>query len=151
MQCIKNKEKKLKKTEKTLKKGRYKEWNRKPQEEKTMRQQMKKSEERPKNLQLQKTIGPSRCVVNFAQESEKTREKVFKILEKANEKRWGKEITFKDVTSYALSLLTEKDVKRLQESSLGDMDKVQRCLADYNKKTGEGLVLGKFLVRKLKI
>ena len=82
-----------------------------------MTQEKIKSEERSKNLQLQRTIGPSKFVVNFAQESEKTREKVFKFLEKANQKRWGREITFKDLTSYALSLLTDKDVKMLQESS----------------------------------
>ena len=49
--------------------------NRKPKEEKTMIQQMKKSEERSKNLQLQRKIGPSRCVVNFEQEGQKTRGK----------------------------------------------------------------------------
>ena len=57
--------------------------NRKPKEEKTMIQQMKKSEERSKNLQLQRKIGPSRCVVNFEQEGQKTRGRVSKILEKA--------------------------------------------------------------------
>lgn len=76
---------------------------------------------------------------------------IFGLLGKCNEKNYGKEIQFKDIVIYAVSKLNEKDIEKIQESSLSEMEKVQRVLDEHNKKTGASLTLGEFLVKRLGI
>jgi len=78
-------------------------------------------------------------------------EKVFNLLESANQKEHGREITFKDITLYGIAKITNKDIDKIQENSLSEMEKVKRLLSDYNKKNGTNLDLGEFLVKKLSI
>ena len=78
-------------------------------------------------------------------------EKVFNLLESANQKEHGREITFKDVALYGIAKITNKDIDKIQENSLSEMEKVKRHLSDYNKKNGTNLDLGEFLVKKLSI
>jgi hypothetical protein len=78
-------------------------------------------------------------------------ELVFNLLSKANNKGYGKDINFKELALYSLSKLTDKDIEKIQESSLGEMEKVQRALDDYNLKSKESLSLGEYLVKKLNI
>ncbi len=76
---------------------------------------------------------------------------IFGLLGKCNEKNYGKEIQFKDVVLYAVSKLNEKDIEKIQESSLSEMEKVERALDEYNKKNGSKLSMGEFLVKRLGI
>ena len=76
---------------------------------------------------------------------------IFNLLEKCNQKPLGREILFKDICLLALHKLTDKDIERLQEASLTEMEKVQRALEEFNKKNGTNLELGEFLVKKLNI
>ncbi|PIP96644.1 MAG: hypothetical protein COW00_11975 [Bdellovibrio sp. CG12_big_fil_rev_8_21_14_0_65_39_13] len=76
---------------------------------------------------------------------------IFGLLRKCNEKDFGKEILFKDLCLYAVSKLTDKDLEKIQEGSLSEMEKVQRALDEHNKKTCANLSLGEFLVKKLGI
>lgn len=76
---------------------------------------------------------------------------IFGLLRKCNEKDFGKEILFKDLCLYAVSKLTDKDLEKIQEGSLSEMEKVERALFDYNKKSGTNLSMGEFLVKKLGI
>lgn len=76
---------------------------------------------------------------------------IFSFLVKCNQKSYGRIITFKDLCLYSLSRLTEKDISKVQEMSLTQMEKVQRALDDFNEKTGQKLELGEFLVKKLGI
>ena len=76
---------------------------------------------------------------------------IFDLLSRCNQKPKGREITFKDICLLALPKITDKDIERLQESSLSEMEKVQRALEDFNQKNGTNLELGEFLVKKLKI
>ena len=76
---------------------------------------------------------------------------IFSLLAKCNEKDYGRAILFKDVCLYAVSKLTDKDIEKIQETSLGEMEKVQRALDEHNKKSGANLSLGEFLVKKLGI
>lgn len=76
---------------------------------------------------------------------------IFDLLRKCNEKDFGKEIIFKDLCLYAVSKLTDKDLEKIQEGSLSEMEKVERALFDYNKKSGTNLTMGEFLVKKLGI
>ena len=82
---------------------------------------------------------------------EKLREKVFSLLEAANNKAYGREITFRDLAMHALSKMTEKDVEKIQETSLTEMERVQKHLDEFNQKNNTNLGLGEFLVKKLGI
>ena len=76
---------------------------------------------------------------------------IMDFLEQANNKSYGKEITFKDLSIYAVKKLNSKDIEKIQENSLSEMEKVERALDDYNSKNGESLSLGEYLVKQLKI
>jgi len=76
---------------------------------------------------------------------------IFDLLRKCNEKDFGKEILFKDLCLYAVSKLTDKDIEKIQEGSLSEMEKVERALYEHNKKSGTNLSMGEFLVKRLGI
>ena len=79
------------------------------------------------------------------------RKRVLDLLTKVNDKAYGREVTFKDMSIFALDKLTMKDLEKIQEGSLSEMEKVQRALNDYNEKNGAKLTLGAFLLKKLNI
>ncbi len=82
---------------------------------------------------------------------EKSLEKIFSILARANNKTYGKEITFKDVVLYSMDGITDKDIEKLKDASLTEMERVQRHLDEYNQKNGTTLSLGEFLIKKLNL
>jgi len=84
-------------------------------------------------------------------DDQKTKERIFSFLEKVNSKEFGKTISFKDMVLYSFEKLTEKDLTKLQEDSLTEMEKVERTLKEYNEKNGLNLTLGEYLVKKLGI
>jgi len=88
--------------------------------------------------------------VDLSQEQESL-DLIFDLLEKCNQKSYGREILFKDLSLYAVSKLSDKDIEKIQEVSLTEMERVQRALDEYNKKTGQNLSMGEFLVKKLGI
>lgn len=78
-------------------------------------------------------------------------EQILKMLKTANNKNYGKELTFKDLAVYAVPKLTAKDLEKIQEGSLSEMERVQRLLDEHNQKNEIKLSLGEFLVKKLNI
>tara|TARA_R110002049_G_scaffold309045_1_gene516141 strand:+ start:409 stop:768 length:360 start_codon:yes stop_codon:yes gene_type:complete len=76
---------------------------------------------------------------------------IFELLRKCNEKDYGRPILFKDLCLFAVSKLTEKDIDKIQERSLSEMEKVQRAFDEHKKKTGQDLSFGEFLTKKLGI
>lgn len=78
-------------------------------------------------------------------------EQILKMLKEANNKPYGKEITFRDLAVYAVPKLTTKDLEKIQEGSLTEMERVQRLLDEHNEKNKTSLSLGEFLVKKLNI
>lgn len=78
-------------------------------------------------------------------------EQILKMLKDVNNKPYGKEITFKDLAAYAVPKLLPKDLEKIQESSLNEMERVQRLLDEHNEKHKTSLSLGEFLVKKLNI
>jgi len=78
-------------------------------------------------------------------------EQIIKMLKTANNKNYGKELTFKDLAVYAVPKLTAKDLEKIQEGSLSEMERVQRLLDEHNQKNEIKLSLGEFLVKKLNI
>ena len=73
------------------------------------------------------------------------------LINKANEKDFGREVVFKDLVDIGLKKLNEKDIEKIQDLTLAKMDKVEMSLAKYNKRTGENLSMGEYLVKQLKI
>jgi len=76
---------------------------------------------------------------------------IFDLLRKCNEKDYGKPILFKDLCLFAVSKLTEKDIEKIQEQSLTEMEKVQRAYDEHKKKSGQEFSFGEFLTKKLGI
>mgnify|MGYP001565254944 CR=1 FL=1 len=112
----------------------------------------KKRGRKPKNLKVEYRINreQTKFFVDLTKEKENL-VKVFQLLESANQKAHGKEITFKCLALFAIDKLTPKDLEKLQEGSLSEMEKVERVLDEHNKKHGTQLGLGEFLVKKLSI
>ena len=123
------------------------------QESKSNTEQPKKKRGRkPKNIKEEYVVNreQTKFFVDLSKEK-KVLEKVLDLLEELNKKSYGKEITFKDISIYAIKKLSQKDLEKIQEESLSEMEKVERALDDYNEKNKESLSLGEFLVRQLKI
>lgn len=112
----------------------------------------KKRGRKPKNYKEEYKINreQTKFFVDLAKENENLN-MIFKHLEVANNKTHGREILFKDLAIYAIEKLTQKDIEKIQELSLSEMEKVERALDDHNKKSGTKLSLGEFLVKKLSI
>ena len=78
-------------------------------------------------------------------------EKIQELLIESNNKNHGREVLFKDIALYAISKLTKKDIEKIQENSLTEMEKVERSLEEYNQKNGTKLNLGEYLLKKLNL
>jgi hypothetical protein len=88
--------------------------------------------------------------IDVSKDSE-SKEMILNLLAQANSKSYGREIILKDLVLFSLPKLTTKDLEKIQENSLTEMEKVERALDEYNKKSETKLTLGEFLVKKLGI
>ncbi|MFP5491738.1 MAG: hypothetical protein ACLGG0_09560 [Bacteriovoracia bacterium] len=80
-----------------------------------------------------------------------SKEMLLSLLAQVNNKTYGREIILKDLILVALPKLSSKDLEKIQENSLSEMEKVERALDEHNRKSDVKLTLGEFLVRKLGI
>jgi hypothetical protein len=80
-----------------------------------------------------------------------SRDLIINLLAQANNKTYGREIMLKDLLISVLPKITNKDIDKIQENSLDEMEKVERARDEYNKKNNSSLSLGEFLVMKLGI
>jgi hypothetical protein len=62
------------------------------------------------------------------------RELIQNILNQANNKNYGREIILKDLVLIALPKITAKEIEKLQEKSLSEMERVSMAFDEYNKK-----------------
>ena len=92
----------------------------------------------------------SKFFVDLSKENELLK-KVQELLIEANNKNYGGEITFKDMALFAIDKLTKKDIEKLKDNSLSEMEKVERSLEEYNQKNGTKLNLGEYLIKKLNL
>ncbi|MBL7663812.1 MAG: hypothetical protein JNM93_01670 [Bacteriovoracaceae bacterium] len=114
------------------------------------REEGKKRGRRPKNQKKEYVINQERSkfYVDVSDDKENL-DLIFSLLKKANAKNYGREINFKDLYLLLLTMVTDKDIEKLQEISLSEMEKVERSLDEYNKKNNTNLALGEFLVKRL--
>lgn len=92
----------------------------------------------------------TKFVVDLSRETD-VLNKVFKLLEDANNKPYGREVTFKDLAIFSIDKLCPKDLDKIKDASLDDMEKVEKARDEYNQKNGTSLSLGEYLVKKLAI
>lgn len=72
------------------------------------------------------------------------------IKEKANKKEFGRRITDADILAVAVRLITSEHIKKLQDDSLTERDRLNQAHADYMKSHGK-ITLDQFigkLIRK---
>ncbi len=114
--------------------------------------EIKKRGRKPKNQQQEYTINKEQTKFYIDVSKEKSsQELIFELLRNANNKEHGREVSFKDIVIPALGKLTSKDLEKIQEDSLTEMQKVEKALFEYNQKNNTKLKLGEFLVKKLNI
>ena len=112
----------------------------------------KKRGRKPKNHKEEYNLNEdqSKFFVDLSKEKE-VLEQLFNLLKEANNKTYGREITFKDLALFGIEKITPKDIEKIQDNSLSSMEKVEKALDEYNKKNSTNLALGEFLVKKLSI
>jgi hypothetical protein len=112
----------------------------------------KKRGRRPKDAKFEYVLNKeqTKFFVDLSKD-EKELMVVQEYLLKANNKNHGGEVLFKDIALFSIGKLTSKDIDRLQENSLSEMEKVQRSLDEYNTKNGVDLSLGEYLLKKLNL
>tara|TARA_Y100000590_G_scaffold439819_1_gene564351 strand:+ start:285 stop:689 length:405 start_codon:yes stop_codon:yes gene_type:complete len=114
--------------------------------------QKKKRGRKPKNEKAEYQINSeqTKFFVDLSKEKDSL-EQIFNLLRKVNKKNYGREITFKDLALFGIDKITEKDLDKIKDGSLSEMEKVEKTLDEYNQKNGTKLSMGEFLVKKLSI
>jgi phospholipid N-methyltransferase len=102
------------------------------------------------SVEIKKEEQQNKFFVDLVKEKE-VLEVINKLLEEANNKSYGREITFRDLVIYSVPKLNPKDIEKIQEQSLSEMERVKRLLDEHNEKNKTLLTLGEFLVKKLNI
>jgi hypothetical protein len=103
-----------------------------------------------KNEEIQNKDEQDKFFIDVSKEPE-NKEFIYKLLGEANNKTYGRKIILKDLLLASIAKLNAKDIEKLQENSLDEMEKVERALDEYNKKAETKLTLGEFLVKRLGI
>ncbi|PIK13525.1 hypothetical protein [Halobacteriovorax sp. JY17] len=114
--------------------------------------QKKKRGRRPKNVKIEYVLNKEQTKFFVDLSKNKNELKLVQdILIKVNDKHHGGEVLFKDIALFSIEKLTIKDIDKLQENSLSEMEKVQRSLDEYNTKNNLKLSLGEYLLKKLNL
>ena len=71
--------------------------------------------------------------------------KIQETLVSANKKEFGREVNFTDVVIYLTGKLSEKDIEKIQESTLSVKDKLMRDHRRYVEKTGKKIEFWDYL------
>ena len=111
----------------------------------------RKRTEEKKNVEcVDENIEKSKFFIDVSKEIE-TRDLIAKLLSEANDKTYGRPIDLKDLIIASIPKITPKDIERIQENALTDMEKLERLLVEHNEKNKTTLTLAEFLVKKLNI
>ena len=120
------------------------------EEKKEMGKKKRKMEDEKNAAGSDESSEKSKFFIDVSKDLE-TRDLIAKLLSEANSKSFGREIFLKDLLMASLPKLTPKDIERIQENTLTDMEKIERLLVEHNEKNKTTLTLGEFLVKKLNI
>lgn len=103
-----------------------------------------------KEKELKKKEVQKKYFLDYAKDS-KGHSLVRKLLQQANSKDHGREITLKDLVDQALTKLNSKDIEKVQENSLESRDKLMMFYLKNKEKGGSDIGFEEFLVKQLKI
>lgn len=79
---------------------------------------------------------------------EDTKNMILELLKKCNSKTYGREVTFRELVVFAFAKITDKDIPKLQESSLTPREKAEKVVSEYNQKHGTNLSLEEYILTK---
>ena len=79
---------------------------------------------------------------------DEVRQMILGLLCKCNSKTYGRDITFRELVIYSFSKITDKDIPKIQESSLTPREKAEKVVADYNQKHGSNLTLEEYILTR---
>ena len=115
-------------------------------------EEVKKERRGRKKIKKEELEKEKQCkfFVDLSKESEMLGS-ILLMLEQVNSKAYGREITFKDLAIYSVPKLSVKDLEKVQDNILTDMERVQKLLDEYNLKNSSQLSMGEFLVKKMNI
>lgn len=112
----------------------------------------KKRGRKPKNIKEEYVLNKeqTKYFIDLTKDTESLK-LVQKLLVEANKKDLGHEITIKELAINGIRKLNSKDIEKIKDESLSEMEKVTKLLNEYNEKNNTKLDLGEFLVKKLNI
>ncbi len=96
---------------------------------------------------IQGEEGQTKFFVDLSSEEEE-RQLIFEWLKKANDKSYGRKIIFKDLVLFLITKLADKDIPKIQESSLSKHEKLQRIVDEHNQKHNTRLSLEDYFLMK---
>ncbi len=115
------------------------------------REEKKRGRKRKENKEEEKREGQKNKFFVDLSNDQEVLLLINKLLAEANNKSYGREIIFKDLAIYAIPKINSKDIEKIQDQSLSEMERVKRLLDEHNEKNKTSLSLGEFLVKKLSI
>lgn len=114
---------------------------------------IKKRGRRPKG-EVREKVRSDRSKNKFVMDLSKdlvNQSKVHDLIDQLNDKDFGEELGFKDLSLYAIGKINLKDIEKLQELSLTHEQKLRRFWNESNEKNKTKLSFEEFLVKKLNI
>jgi hypothetical protein len=101
-------------------------------------------------VSMVKNKGQDKFFIDLSNDKE-VWEVINKLLTEANNKSYGRVINLRDLVIHAVPKLNSKDIEKIQDQSLTEMERVKKLLDEHNEKNKTTLTLGEFLVKKLNI
>ena len=108
------------------------------------------------------TVAPVERPVRKSQSASKSKDKstlkkidfdtakaVTQIRDKANKKKYGRKVRDTEVLAMAVSLVTEKEIKLLQEATFSEQDRLHMAHSDYVSNNGK-ITLDDFIGKLLR-
>jgi hypothetical protein len=114
------------------------------------KEKKKKSKEEKNEKKQENKNGQDKFFVDVSKDAE-SKDQISKLLAEANNKSLGREIVFKDIAIAGIAKLTNRDIEKIQDNALSDMERVERLLVEHNEKFKSNLTMGEFLVKRLNI
>lgn len=110
----------------------------------------KKIDKDEKVVSVDENGDQSKFFIDVSKDQE-TVELISKLLVEANNKTFGRKIVLKDLIIGSLPKLTSKDIERIQENSLTDMEVIEKLYHETNEKNKTDLSFAEFLRKKLNV
>ena len=93
----------------------------------------------------------NRIILNFNKHPDFKSSDAQAILEKCNQKEYGRKLTFEDLFVYFIKICTEKEIKAIQDEFLTPWDRVNKLYqTEVAEKGFEGSIQD-FVAKKMKI